>query len=355
MKQAAEVAAAIPVDDLLTVRRQVQGFVPGLGTSASRSASRPGVVPGLYGLTVELPAEVAAANGILQHAVQQAAELGAPLDVRITAAGAADVGPVLDLLPLGKVARLGVFSSDGHVTDPELWEELRSEAHRRGFSGTLLAGARSHFTELNRRQDVLPRDADALTYSITPQMHATEVPHVVESLPMQRLTALNALRIGSGKPLHVGPVTLKARFNAVSTDGAYDARTAEAMTTDPLQGEDFTAAWLLGSIATLTLPGVESISYFEATGPRGLIADNGNPTPAFRLFRKLAALRGAEVLAAPHSIPGLVLYPVSADSGVMLFAANLTAEPLHVAVRLEDGGTHIFDIPARSHTALRLD
>ena len=99
-------------------------------------------------------------------------------------------------------------------------------------------------------------------------MHATEVPHVVETLPMQRLVALNALRIGSGRPLHLGPVTLKARFNAVATDGI-DAD-AEAMATDPLQPEGFTAAWLLGSIAALSVPGVESVSYFEATGPRGI-------------------------------------------------------------------------------------
>ncbi|WP_087871733.1 hypothetical protein [Arthrobacter globiformis] len=347
--------SAEPADGVLTVHRQAQGFIPGLGTSASRSAARLGVVPGLDALTVELPGNGPAAAEVLQHGVRQAAELDAPLDVRITAASAADIAPMLDLLPLGKVARLGVFSSDGHVTEPDLWDELRAEAQRRGFTGTLLAGARSHFTELNRRQDVLPGDAGALTYSITPQMHATEVPHIVESLPIQRLTALNALRIGAGKPLHIGPVTLKARFNAVSTDGAYDPATVEAMTTDPLQGEDFTAAWLLGSIAALTLPGVDSVSYFEASGPRGFIADDGTPTPAFRLFEKLAALRGAEVLEAPQGIPGLVLYPVSSGSGVLLFAANLTAEPLTTAVRLEDGETHTFDIPAWCHTARRLD
>ncbi|MFE4544320.1 hypothetical protein [Arthrobacter sp. NPDC056727] len=353
-EQPAGSTCAEPADGVLAVRRQVRGFVPALGTSASRSAARLGVVPGLDALIVELPGGDPEAQETLQHAVRQTAELGAPLDVRITAANAADVGPVLDLLPLGNVTRLGVFSAGGHVTEPELWEELRSEAQHRGFTGTLLAGARSHFTELNRRQDVLPGDAGALTYSITPQMHATEVPHVVESLPMQRLTALNALRIGAGKPLHVGPVTLKARFNAVSTDGAYDARTVEPMTTDPLQGADFTAAWLLGSIAALTLPGVESVSYFEASGPRGLIADDGTPTPAFRLFRELAALRAAEVLEVDGGVPGLVLYPVSADAGVTLFAANLTAEPLHAVVRLEDGGTHTFDLPAWSHTSLRL-
>lgn len=349
-----ELFSAEPAEDVLTVRRQVQGRVPALGTSASRSAARPGIVSGLDALTVELPSDEAGARKILQHAVRQAAELGAPLDVRITAAGPAGVAPVLDLLPLKNVARLGVFSSDSHVTEPDLWEELRSEARRRGYPGELIAGARSHFTELNRRQDILPGDADALTYSITPQMHATEVPHIVESLPMHRLTALNALRIGAGKPLHIGPVTLKARFNAVSTDGAYDARTVAAMTTDPLQGEEFTATWLLGSIAALSLPGVESLSYFEASGLRGLIAEDGTPTPAFRLFEKLAALRGAEVLETPHSVPGLVLYPVSAGSGVVLFAANLTAEPLSVAVRLEDGGANTLDIPAWQHTALRL-
>ncbi|MDQ1058979.1 hypothetical protein QFZ23_002880 [Arthrobacter globiformis] len=350
----AEAPSPEPADDVLTVRRQVRGRVPALGTSSSQPAVRLGPVPGLDALIVELAGgDNATAAGILRNAVQQATELGVPLDARIIAASAGDVAPVLDLLPLGNVARLGAFSSDSHVTEPALWEELHAEAVRRGFTGTLLAGARSHFTELNRRQDVLPGDAGAITYSITPQMHATEVPHIVESLPIQRLTALNALRIGSGKALHVGPVTLKARFNAVATDGAYDAGTIKQMTTDPLQAEDFTAAWLLGSINALTLPGVDSVSYFEASGPRGLITEDETPTPAFRLFEKLAALRDAYVLEVPHSVPGLVLYPVSADSGVLLFAANLTAAPRSVAVRLEYGGTHTLDIPAWSHTARR--
>jgi hypothetical protein len=143
-------------------------------------------------------------------------------------------------------------------------------------------------------------------------------------------------------------VTLKARFNAVATDGTDDSRANEAMTTDPLQAEHFTAAWLLGSIAALTLPGVESLSYFEISGPRGLLTDAGAPTPAFRLFEKLAALRGADVLEVQHTVLGLVLYPVRADTGVLLCAANLTAEPLRVAVRLEHGYTSTFDLPAWS-------
>ncbi len=341
--------------NVLTLRSHVRGRVPGLGTSSSRTAVKLSVVPGLEALIVELPADdTTEAHEILKTALQQAAELGTTLDVRVTATQADDLNPILDLLPLESVTRIGVFSSNGHVTEPGLWERLCFEADRRGFTGLLIAGTRAHFTELNRRQHVLPGGADAITYSITPQMHATEVAHIVESLPIQRQTALNALRIGSGRPLHIGPVTLKARFNAVSTDRGENHKTSEQMTTDPLQTENFTAAWLLGSIAALTLPGVESVSYFEASGPRGFLADDGTPTPAFKIFRDLAALRGAEILDIQHAIPRLVLYPVTTDAGVLLFAANLTAEPRHVTVQLENGNAHTLDIPAWSTTTRRL-
>lgn len=335
--------------EVLTVRKDVRGSVPALGTSASQSAVKLPFLPGLEALIVELPgSDPAAAAGLLAHASGQAAELGSRLDVRIIAATAADIPPVMDLLPLGNVIRIGTFSSQGHVAEPELWEQLRTEAKRLGFAGALLSGARSHFTELNRRRDSIRADADAITYSITPQMHATEVPHIVESLLIQRQTALNAHLLGSGKPLHVGPVTLRARFNAVATDGAYDPATLEAMTTDPLQAEEFTAAWLLGSIHALTVPGVESISYFEASGPRGLITAEGSLTPSFGIMAKLAALRGADVLHVDGAVPGLLLYPVASRTAVLLFAANLTADALKIAVKLEGGYALILDIPAWS-------
>lgn len=333
--------------NVLTIRKDARGSVPALGTSASTSTIKLPSLPGLEALIVEVPGrDPAAAAELLAHASRQAVELGSPLDVRIIAATPADIPPVMDLLHLANVIRIGTFSSQGHVTEPELWEQLLTAAKRRGFAGALLSGARSHFTELNRRRDSIRPDADAITYSITPQMHATEVPHIVESLPIQRQTALNALQLGSGKPLHIGPVTLKARFNAVSTHGAYDPATLEAMTPDPLQAEEFTAAWLLGSIHALTVPGVKSISYFEASGPRGLITAKGSLTPAFEILAKLAKLRGADVLHVEGAVPGLVLYPVASGTRVLLFAANLTAQPLKTAVKLEDGYKRTLEIPA---------
>ncbi|BCW62917.1 hypothetical protein [Arthrobacter sp. StoSoilB22] len=331
--------------EVLTVRKQARGRVPALGTSASSSAINLPSVPGLASLIVEVPGNnPATAAEVLAQAGRQAQQLGTALDVRIVGKASAEIRSIVGLLPLEKVVRVGAFSSKEHVTEPELWQQLQATAKSRGFTGTLVAGTRSHFTELNRRPDSIRLDADEITYSITPQMHATEVPHMVDSLPIQRLTAMNALRLGSGRPLHVGPVTLKARFNAVSTRGAYDPATLEVMTTDPLQADEFTAAWLLGSINALTVPGVESITYFEASGPRGLITAEGTTTPAFEILAKLATLRGADVLHVEGDVPGLVLYPVASEDGMVLFAANLTAESLKTAAKLENGYPRSFDI-----------
>ncbi|MHC6218993.1 hypothetical protein [Arthrobacter sp. MMS24-S77] len=169
---------------------------------------------------------------------------------------------------------------------------------------------------------------------------------------MQRLVALNALRIGSGRPLHLGPVTLKARFNAVATEG--DEAAAEAMATDPLQPEGFTAAWLLGSIAALSVPGVESVSYFEATGPRG-IRETGGLTPAGELLAALAAVRGLDVLDVAGEVPGVVLYPVRDGGRTVLFAANLTAKSLSVVMRLPGGDSTNLELEPWTAVVRRVD
>lgn len=344
------------LEGALTVLDGGTARVPALSVSAtsasataSRARSEP--IPGLDALLLELEPGRDAEH-ILRRAAAEAADLDVPLDVRLSVDSPDHIGELLDLLPLESVVRLAVFDASSHVTEPELWDELTNEARRREFTGVRLAGARSHFTELNRNAGILPPDAPALTFSITPQMHATEVPHVVETLPMQRLGALNALRIGSGRPLHLGPVTLKARFNAVATAGI-DAD-GEATATDPLQPEGFTAAWLLGSIAALSVPGVESLSYFEATGPRG-IRGPGGLTPAGELLAAVAAVRGCEVLDVAGGVPGVVLYPVRDGGTTVLFAANLTATPLSVVVRLPGGDSTNLEFEPWTAVVRRVD
>ncbi|QDG66995.1 hypothetical protein NIBR502772_13020 [Pseudarthrobacter sp. NIBRBAC000502772] len=315
----------------------VAGHVPKLAVVAAPHA---GVLPPLTGLDavlVELIEETGATPwsgwaARLQAAADEAAVHGAGLDIRAVAADPA--AAAAELAPyLSQAKRLAVFHPSSHLTEPDTWPELKSALHAAGFRGELLAGVRSHFTELNRNSGRTPSDSDALTFSITPQMHSTETAHIIDSVPMQRLVAQNALRLGCGRPVHVGPVTLLPRFNAVSTSGA--APEAEA---DELQAEPFAAAWTLASIDALTLDGVESVAYFEASGPRGISDSGGRLNPAGELLKELAALRGSDVLSVHNEgQSSLTLYPVVTSRGLALFAGNLSASALGVEVRLPDG------------------
>jgi hypothetical protein len=291
------------------------------------------------------------------------------LDVRIVAEHPEQLASTLDLLELDDVIRIGVFHPRSHVTEPDLWAALKAEVQRRGFTGSLVAGARSHFTELNRTVARLPPDADAVVFSITPQMHADEVERIVQTLPMQRRVAENALRLGGGRPLHIGPITLKPRFNAVATGDGYDEETRRAMITDELQPSHFTAAWMLGSVAALSGVGgaaggaIASVSYFETRGARGIDAADGQPHPVGRLFRELAALRGRPVLRADEvrrvydSDPTIVVYPVLAESvregsQLVIFVGNLSAEHQPVTVRVRANALQLELAPWETQTLM---
>jgi hypothetical protein len=302
-------------------------------------------VPALEGLdavVVELygPPEVRAAR--LQAAATEAAVHGAALDVRIVADDPDGLPELIaEAEKLRPVRRLGIFSPATDCTDPALLPDFKRTLQATGFSGEILAGTRSHFTELNKwaKDTGAFRDADALTYSLTPQAHSTEIAHIVETIPIQRLTALNALRLGGGKPIHVGPITLKPRLHAPG----------QAPDSDELQDQAFTAAWTLASISSLTVDGVASITYFEAgPSPRGIRMDDGQLTPAGEVLRQLARLKGEAVHSvrsdSPEDSP-VTLYPVSGAAGLRLFAANLGPQNETVQVSFADG------TPGRAGTA----
>ncbi|WP_120522625.1 hypothetical protein [Arthrobacter celericrescens] len=333
---------------IVRIRDEVTATVPQLGTSAGTSAVNAGSLPRGFGpLLVEVAVRPSAAAATISaaEAVALAGSLGTSLDARIVAGSPGEVVEVLRSLPLGRVDRLGVYDGGSHVTLPALWYALVREAKELGFAGEFVAGARSHFTELNRNRESALAVAAGISYSITPKMHAVEPASIVETLPMQTLTAAEALRIAEGRPVHVGPVMLAPRFNAVAIEAAADG---EPTAPDPLGEGEFAAAWLLGSVAALSVPGIASVSY-------ATVAEVG--FPAGLLLQQLAELSGAEVLAAetgPDS--GLAVYPVRQGRGHGLVAhvANLTPLPVPVRVAAPDGTTLDLDLSAWQTVAVQL-
>ncbi|MDN4609885.1 hypothetical protein [Arthrobacter burdickii] len=265
----------------------------------------------------------------------RAAAAGLPLDIRLVVDAPARVAELValaaPLLPL----RLAVFSSETHVTEPELWEALVGAVGDLGFETELVGGARSHFTELNRTHARLPA-FPSWAISLTPQMHARDTFQLEECIGMQRRVAADATKIIGGAPLHVGPVTLRPRFNAVLTTprpGHSHGQSLDPDTVDARQSEPQLAAWVIASAAALAEGGVASVTWFEERGPRGLVADDGTPYPVRDAVAAVHAMGGAPLLVPAETSPD--------DAHTWVLGVRTTGGARLLIARLGDTADHV--------------
>jgi hypothetical protein len=344
-----------PTPDQVAVGGSTTGTIPAvsLGAALHPPPTEPLRMPGLEAVLVELTGAEARWSAALTEAARQAAALGAELDVRVVTDDPEVLRRTVRTLAGLPVLRLGAFDADGHVSTRPLWAALRDVASEAGLAAALLGGTRAHFTELNRRQADLPDDLPALTFSLTPQMHATEVPHLLDSLATQRTVVENAVRIAAGRPLHVGPVTLARRFNAVATGPRAAPEVDAARAVDPLLDTDLAAAWTLASVAALAVPGIASLTYHETAGPRGLLHDDGRPRPVAEVLRRVAALRGRSRLTALVG-PGLAALAVLDHDGPVVLLANLTGQRRRVRVHGPSGPPAVVELSGWGTAEVRL-
>lgn len=259
---------------------------------------------------------------------------GVPLDMRLVTCAPDAIAEAVEELRDADVARIGVAHGRRQVTEPDLWAALRSSLASGGLAAVPVAGARGHFTELNRRIEALPDDARGLFFSLTPQAHAIESAHLEESLAIQRLVAQNAVALAAGRPVHIGPVTLRPRYRMFSPapGGATPAGVGFAVAPDgddPRQRSTALAAWTVASAAALAIPGVESLTYFETWGPRGL-RDAAGAFPVEAAVARLAAVAGAELLAADgEPDDGARLLAVRHHGTPVVLLANPTPRAVH--------------------------
>lgn len=313
-------------------------LVPAIGTSASTTpdpVTTPARDPAPGILLVEL--DLAAANWRLALARAVAEAGDAALDLRLIGDDPALIVAAVDEMAPLRPLRIGVFSPVTHLSEPTGWRALTEAVAASGLDSELVGGTRAHFTELNRNHQRLPAELPALAFSSTPEMHASERAQLVESIPIQRITALDAVRIAAGRPVHIGPVSLRARFNAVATaplppepaDLAHGYGPAHsAATSDPRQASTALTAWLIASAAAFSVAGVASLSYFEASGPRGM-----RDLPVAETFAWLRELSGRPLLDPSGELaPGVWLLAAEAPPGIVLLLANLDAAAATVEV-----------------------
>lgn len=153
------------------------------------------------------------------------------------------------------------------------------------FSGAKLGvGSAVQFTELNRNRPASTDSFDYLVYAINPQVHAFDNQTLIENLAAQADTVQTARSFAGDLPIHVGPITLRSQHYA-EADHRYPSLLA--------------AGWLVGSLASLTVAGASSLTYFETKGPKGVIegidpeTNQGQVFPAGLVLMALADWQGA--------------------------------------------------------------
>ncbi|GAB3608453.1 hypothetical protein GCM10027414_05780 [Humibacter ginsengiterrae] len=329
------------------------GTFPAIGLGASTApdpAPRANVPIGSFRV-VEL--DLATPNW--PAALDRAASSGLPLDARIVLDddhphSLDDAARMLAGLRLVRVAAFNRAGPARHVSDAPAVAALRDALAQAGVSSPVVGGARSHFTELNRERHRLPRDLDGVVFATTPLFHELGTRQLVRSLAMQRIVAAQAVAENADAPVHVGPVTLRPRFNDVATspqphatgttlrDG-YGAQFAHA--DDPRQTAPELAAWTIASAAALAVPGVASLTYYEEWGPRGITDAGGTEYPVAAAVRSLAELSGAQLLHG-DSADGLI-WAIGARSGERetLLVANLDDRRREVAVVTDSASTSV--------------
>ncbi len=281
----------------------------------------------------------------LDRALRESKTLAAPLEIalHLTEKAEDELRALAAYLPKyrPRVARWLVFHQAERSTGAK-WVKLARERLAGVAAGAAFGGgANAYFAELNRgRPD--PGLLDFLCYSLNPQVHAFDNASLVENLEAQADALNSARQFSGGKPIVVTPVTFKPRFNPNAT-----AAGAEINRFDPRQTSLFGAAWTVGSVKYLAEGGAQSVTYYETTGPGGLLA-GGAVFPLYHVLAGALEFAGGEVTfsrsSRPLEVDGLML---RRGNRVRVVAANMTADAQAVRVT--------FPSPARRLRVRRLD
>ncbi len=321
----------------------------GLGMSSRSDDLSPKAVDALHKLElahlrVDLSGEDVASD--LARADEQATTLGIGLEIGIPLARLNEerLGQLIKALSglSSSVTRYLLFNDGLDASEAQrTLSDVHPSLKRVSPSAQFAVGSNAYFTELNRNRPPLDH-ADALCYSLNPQVHAFDNLSLVETLPAQAVTVESAQQIGRGRGIVVSPITLRPRFNPNATAEEQSAEPGELPdAVDPRQMSLFGAGWTLGSLKYLMgHPGVDSLTYYETVGWRGVMGHpQGSPSPKFvsqaeevfplyHVLRWVAQHRSAAIRAlcsdAPQLVEGLAL---EEDDTLYVSVANLSNVP----------------------------
>lgn len=283
-------------------------------------------------LNVELKQNCISAMETLKSAIRTSDDIGCKLQLSLFVE---DTGweEMVDAIAIAgkRVEAVVLLSLAQKVTSKRLLDEVAPRL-RSVFPGARIgAGTDAFFAELNRER-VSDEHIDFITFPFNPQVHASDVVSISET-PGAIPRVIDTIRsFANGKAIHVGPVTLRMRWNPNATAPDPDAASKAI---DARQVSLFNAAWIVKVIKYLAESNVSSATLFETIGHNGLAADDrdlwpfgypeNSPYPLYFVLHQLLWHKTGKVIKLESSRPlvadGIAL-KVGSDTVVLL--ANLT-------------------------------
>lgn len=303
--------------------------------------------------------DASAGSGGMERALRGAAVQARLLGCTLHAAVFDADGAALELLSRvdqelgGIVACWLIFRSDEKVTTRRWTDEARTVL---GASACIGGGTNLYFTELNR-QPPDTSDLDVVNFSMNPQVHSFDDRTVIQNAATGMVIAHNAPRRAGDARISVSPITLRPRFNPNATDPATDVSNDDLpASVDRRQPTWFTAAWTALSLGYLAGPGtIDSVTYFETVGPRGVMdARTGDTYPVHGLLAALVGYTGVRLCASsdPEVCDALILDRDDVDKGGL--AQNARSRVIVINMSAQERDVHLTGVMDERITAAPL-
>lgn len=297
------------------------------------------------------------------RAAAQAAALGAPLEAALVVGEEVDASLAAlravfhAISPRGaQASRWLVFHRKSDSTPEPVFAAAVASLRELGATGEAALGSKNDFVLLNRGRPALDTEAAGaarLVYAMCPQVHAFDNRNLVESLEGQEWTLRTARGLFPRHAPVISTVSIKrtpfAASLKLSGPPPSDAWLKQA---DARQLSLFGAGWTLASIKRLAGNGAAAATYYETTGPLGLVAgeslapgernlpgvdfrlEPGWVFPLYHVFADLAEMKGGEQLSAESPQPlRCEVLALRQGGRRMALVANLEEKPC--AVRIE--------------------
>jgi hypothetical protein len=207
-------------------------------------------------------------------------------------------------------------------------------------------GTDRNFFDLSLRLGAL-KDLDIISYSINPQVHATDITSLIETFEGETWTVLSAREVIKDRRLAISPITIRPRFNPDLTGPEPLPEPGELpYQVDPRQMSLFGACWTAGSIKALAEAGVDSLTYYETTGWRGVMetergslmqgefpSQPGMVFPLYHVIADVAEMSGGTIHRSTSTNPMVNALTMSRNGHVRTLIFNLAPHPQQVLLK----------------------